>query len=105
MKISRINHNDLFAIVIKLRQYIQDNKINNEINNGINYQDIIDLIDSMIENKTSQTNFSTHTFNTFTDISLIYYANKINNTNIFKNYIFITMTTNIIHILHLVLVR
>ncbi len=89
MRISRINHNDLFAIVIKLRQYIQDNKINNEIDNGIiNYQDVIDLIDSMIENKTSQTNFSTHTFNTFTDISLIYYANKINNTNIFKSYIF-----------------
>nr|QZX42710.1 ankyrin repeat domain containing protein [Mimivirus sp.] len=90
MRISRINHNDLFAIVIKLRQHSQDkiNKIDNEIDNGINYQDIIDLIDSMIENKTTRTNFSTHTFNTFTDISLIYYANKISDTNIFKNYIF-----------------
>ncbi|AUV58873.1 ankyrin repeat protein [Bandra megavirus] len=90
MRISRINHNDLFAIVIKLRQYMQDNGIDkiNEINNGINYQDVIDLIDSIIENKTTRTNFSTHTFNTFTDISLIYYVNKISDTNIFKNYIF-----------------
>lgn len=90
MRISRINHGDLFAIVIKLRQHSQDkiNEIDNEIDNGINYQDIIDLIDSIIENKTTRTNFSTHTFNTFTDISLIYYANKISDINIFKNYIF-----------------
>ncbi|UMZ07547.1 putative ankyrin repeat- containing protein [Acanthamoeba polyphaga mimivirus] len=84
MKIPRINHNDLFAIVIKLRQYIQDNKIDNEIN----IVDLIDLIDSMIENKTSEIKFDTVTFEIFTDISLIYYTNKISDINIFLDHNF-----------------
>lgn len=91
MKISRINHNDLFAIVIKLRQYIQDNNINNETEIEIHNQNIIDLInliDSMIENKTSEIEFDINTFDIFTDISLIYYANKISDINIFRDHKF-----------------
>ncbi|AVG46656.1 ankyrin repeat protein [Acanthamoeba polyphaga mimivirus] len=83
MRIPRINNNDLFAIIIKLRQYVQDNKIDNE-----NTIDLINLIDSIIENDLILIKSNIDAFNTFTDISLIYYANKMNDVNILDNYVF-----------------
>nr|WBF70343.1 hypothetical protein [Megavirus caiporensis] len=83
MRIPRINHNDLFAIVIKLRQYTQDNKTKNE-----NIIDLINLIDSIIDNNWVQIGSNIYAFSTFTDISLIYYTNKINDVNILDNYVF-----------------
>ncbi|BCS82611.1 putative ankyrin repeat protein [Cotonvirus japonicus] len=83
MRISRINHNDLFAIVVKLRQHSQDNEIHHK---NIIY--LIDLIDYIIDNKIIQIKFNEYILNMFADISLIYYVNKINDVNSFKDYVF-----------------